>query len=94
MEKIFLGLWIITILLLIFISLLLLKIIKKLYKKELAITAKEKSERRAIHQQRRIEERERHKIWYEFNYFTRVIFHLKFVPGFNLEKVAILEEND
>ena len=93
MEKLFLVLWIITILLLISIALLLLKIVKKLYKKELKIRAKEKKDREAIQKQRRIEERARHNVWYEFNYFTRVVFHLKFIPGFNIERVVILEEN-
>lgn len=90
MDKIILVLWLITIFLLIFISLLLLKIVKKLYQKEIKAREKEKIEMK----ERIIREKERRKTCYNLNPLERIIFHTNFVPGFELNKLAIQDEID
>lgn len=72
--------WLITVFLLIFISLLLLKIVKKLYKGE--TKAKEKIEIK----EKLIREKERRKNCYNLNLLDRTIFHTHFIPGFELKK--------
>ena len=90
MDKIILVLWLITISVLIFISLLLLKIVKKLYKKEIEARKKEKIEMG----ERIARERERRKTCYNLNPLERIIFHTNFIPGFELKKLVIQDEID
>lgn len=90
MDKITLVLWLITISLLIFISLLLLKIVKKLYKEEIEVRKKEKIEM----EERIIREKERRKNCYNLNLLERIIFHTNFVPGFELKKIVTQDEID
>jgi beta-lactamase regulating signal transducer with metallopeptidase domain len=90
MDKIILVLWLITISLLIFISFLLLKIVRKLYKKEI----KEKEKERIEMKERLNREKERRKNCYNLNFLERIIFHTNFIPGFELTRIATEEEID
>lgn len=91
MEKLVLILGITVILLLIVICLLLLKVINKLYSREI----KEKREERLKVKERKIKEKESTQSltkWYNMNFIERYIFRTNFVPGFKLEKLTIEEE--
>lgn len=91
MEKLILILGIAIILLLIVICLLLLKVINKLYSREI----KEKREERLKAGRCKIKEKESDESvtkWYNMNFMERCIFHTNFVPGFKLEKLTIEEE--
>ena len=90
MDKIILVLWLITILLLLFISLMLLKIVQKLYRKDNMAKQQERIEAK----ERLLREKERREVCFNLNYLERIIFHTNFIPGFELNKIAIESEND
>lgn len=90
MEKLILMLWLITIFLLVFISFLLLKAVRKLYEKEIKARDQENLEAK----ERRVREKERRKACCNPNFLERMVFHTNFIPGFELKKLAIEDEND
>lgn len=95
MEKLILILGITVILLMIFICLLLLKIINKLYSREIKEKKEKKLKRKFRVQEFKIKEKESDlslKKWYDMNFIEKYIFHTNFIPGFKLEKTIIEEE--
>lgn len=91
MEKIYLVMWISTLLILLFISLLLFKIFSKLYEKE-------RTERKAKEDVRKKERAEinAHRLQlsqcHKMTFFEKIIFQTNFIPGFDIDKTPILEE--
>ncbi|MFZ4648841.1 MAG: hypothetical protein ACOYMB_04430 [Patescibacteria group bacterium] len=91
MEKLIFIFCIVIILLLASISLLLRKIVNKLYAKEFA-AEKERKEKARWRKLQDKESEQKLRNWYRMSFLKTITFRTNFIPGFNLNRPAIEEE--